>query len=140
MYISRRNIITIYCCNLYIHPLDNFEFCEQSMLRQHIIGDRWRLVRRIHVAVDRVRNRGEIVAPTTRYLDQPRDLWWYFRGRTGGRKQATRTDISNVTVNFAHFILINVVANKSFKINVLYEFFLHTLIIRNGTLSALSTL
>jgi len=42
------------------------------------------LVRRIRVAVDRVRSRGEIIAPTTRY-HRPRDSRRYVRGGVGMR-------------------------------------------------------
>lgn len=41
--------------------------------------------------------------------------------RKAGNARATRTDISDVTANFAHFILINVAANKSSKIDILHE-------------------
>lgn len=83
----------------------------QSTLRQHIIGGRgWRRVvaasvRRIRVAVDRVKNRGEIVAPTTRYHR--------VRGRTG---ENDRREDSLSRVRDSRFTLHRVVGNK-FEIN-----------------------
>lgn len=124
--VSRRNNFAVYRVAIYkIRAIIRVGWFRMDATTIHNQGWR-RLVRQIRVAVDRVRNRGEIIAPTTWYHPDP--------GIRGGMSMGgweagngRRELISQAQQQIYLFRLLLIIANKLLKkknINYINQFFM----------------